>query len=141
MTGTTRKNYRMTDECLQVIKETQERHRFATETQTLHHIIMDYQRRRQKDFTETDKDAATKEIAARVKEELDPLLRQIRSGVKETERQTYITLDAVNTILYDSSATFLMAASGQLRHKVVCESEENYKKMLQRRKQIRDNRK
>lgn len=141
MTGTTRKNYRMTDECLQVIKETQERHRFATETQTLHHIITEYRRMTEKDDEKRKEDDAVRKIAAAVKAEMTPLLRQIRSNGTETEHYAYLMLDAINTMLYDANTSFLIPAFGEMQHKVLEESEEIYKKRLAQRKQISDDRK
>ena len=141
MTGTTRKNYRMTDECLQVIKETQERRQFATQTQALHHIITEYRCMIEKDAGKREEDDVARKIAAAVKAELTPLLRQIRSSGSETEHYAYLMLDAINTMLYDANAAFLIPAFGEMQHKVLEESEENYRERLAHRKQNSDNRK
>ena len=131
----------MTEECLQMIKETQERHQFATQTQALHHIIMEYRRRIEEDAGKREEDAVAGKIAAAVKMELIPLLRQIRSSGSETERYAYLMLDAINPMLYDGNAAFLISAFGEMQHKVLKESEEDYREKQAHRKQNSDDRK
>lgn len=88
MTGNKRKNYRLDEECMGVIKEAQAEQQFATETKALRHIIMEYRRFKDEAAKETELDVVATKIANKVKRELDPVLRQIRIAMSETERRT-----------------------------------------------------
>lgn len=126
MSRTKRKNYRLTEECLQVLRRTQEQQQFKTETETLHYIIMEHERQKEEGTAWLEKESAQRIITEEMNQKLSPVFRRIYSTVSETERQTYMILDAINTMLYDGKATFLMEADGQTKHRILMDSERNY---------------
>ena len=132
------RSFRLPDETNAAIREVRKNGSFRSDTEALIHIVSEYVKGLGRTLTKNDLDAVTGAVAEQIRREYKDQIRKIMYSTGETERRSHLILDAVNTMLYDSSATFLMEASGQLRHEVIRQSEENYTKMLEHRKQIRD---
>lgn len=134
-----RKAYRLPEEALSVIEETKSEKGFATETEALLYILSEHKRKKDMTVSDPDKEEIADLVVERMQERFKKQFDRIRLASTFSERYSYIILDAINTMLYDSKATFLMKASGQTAHKVVKASEENFKEMIEKNKQIRDN--
>lgn len=134
------RSFRLPNETYAAITEVKKACGYRTDTEALIHVVSEYDHKRKRMITDADRDAIAHSVMELIRQEFKQQLSQLAHSGAETERRCYLILDAVNTMLYDSSATFLMEASGQLRHEVIRQSEENYTKMLGHGKQIRDNR-
>ena len=133
------RSFRLPDETNAIIAEAKERCGCRSDTEALIRIVSDSVHLREQTISDAVKEAIIRSVVNQIRREFKRQLDQIRCSGAETERCCHLILDAINTMLYDSSATFLMEAKGQLRHEVIRQSEENYTKMIEHRKQIRDN--
>lgn len=134
-----RKAYRLPEEALSVIEETKNEKGFSTETEALLYILSEHKRKEDMTISDPDKEEIASLVIDRMQEKFKKQFDRIRLASTFSERYSYIILDAINTMLYDSKATFLMKASGETAHKVIRTSEANFKEMIEKNKQIRDN--
>lgn len=134
-----RKAYRLPEESLSVIEETKNEKGFTTETEALLYILSEHKRKKDMTISDPDKEEIASLVIKRIQEKFKKQFDRIRLASTFSERYSYIILDAINTMLYDTKATFLMKASGETAHKVIRTSEENFKEMIEKNKQIRDN--
>lgn len=135
----TRKAYRLPEDVLEIIEQTKEEGGYATETETLISMIRSYNRQADSSITETDIDNIADAVATNLQERYKKTFDRIRLAASFAERYSYVILDAVNTMLYETEATFLMPASGGQEHAVVRESLAKFKEHIERNKQIKDN--
>lgn len=134
-----RKEYRLPEEVISIIEETKKEKGFPTETEALTYIILEHKRKGGLTISDDDMERISESVVTRMQEKFKKDFTRIRLASTFSERYSYIILDAINTMLYDTKATFLMKASGETAHKVVRASEENFKEMVEKNKQIRDN--
>lgn len=134
-----RKEYRLPEEAVGIIEETKNERGFSTETEALIWILAEHKRQKDMTVSDSDKDKIAELVVDRMQDKFKKQFDRIRLASTFSERYSYIILDAINTMLYDTKATFLMKASGETAHKVIRASEENFKELIEKNKQIKDN--
>lgn len=134
-----RKAYRLPEEALETIEETKKEKGFSTETEALLYILEEHKRQKATTVSDGDMEKIADVVIGKMQEKFRKDFTRIRLASTFSERYSYIILDAINTMLYDTKATFLMKASGETAHKVIRASEDSFKEMVEKNKQIRDN--
>ena len=135
----TRKSYRLPDDVIRIVETVQKEKSFATETESITYIIKEYARQSRSGITDNDKNEIADITAGIITDKLKNQMDRIRLASTFSERYSYMVLDAINTLLYEHDNLFLMPANGETKHSVVEQSESNYKAMIERNKQIKDN--
>ena len=111
---------------------------YKTDNKVLAYLINSYEER------ETMVDTLTTKIDKMFEEKMEGKLKKtferIRFSSTASERYGYVLLDIMNTLLFDfPKADVLLPANGETKHKMVAESQFNLSKMIEARKQTRDN--
>ena len=133
-----RKEFRLSEEDLKRFRDLKREHGIRSDTDMFIHLLREHQTCDAPVLSEKDKEELIEQAADAVERRLLKRLERIRKATAISEKNTALILDAVNTMLYDSNAAFLMKASGYTRHHVIRESEEQYQKTLEHNKQVHD---
>ena len=133
-----RKEFRLSEEDMKRFEKLKREHGFHSDTDMFIHLLREHQTCDAPVLSEKDKEELIEQAADAVERRLLKRLERIRKATAISEKNTALILDAVNTMLYDSNAAFLMKASGYTRHHVIRESEEQYQKTLEHNKQVHD---
>lgn len=133
------KSYRLESDLLEILDRVKKDNSFTSETEALTYIIKEYDRQANATLTDKDKSDIADLVVRSLTDKLKNQTDRIRLASTFSERYSYMILDAINTLLYESDNLFLMPANGETKHEVIRKSEENYKAMIERNKQIRDN--
>ena len=133
-----RKEFRLSEEDLNKIRDLKREHGIHSDTDMFIHLLREHQTCDAPVLSENDKEELIEQAADETERRLAKRLDRIKAATVITEKNTALILDAVNTMLYDCNAAFLMKASGYTRHHVIRESEEQYQKTLEHNKQIHD---
>lgn len=64
-------------------------------------------------------------LPGKIREELSNDLTRLRLGVRTAERNSIVTKDILNTMLYVENYQYFMPAVGRERHKVLLEAEKH----------------
>lgn len=134
-----RKEYRLPEEGLEIIEETKKEKGFPTETEALIYILNEHKRQKESSLSDQDKEELAEIIIDKIQSRFKKPFDRIRLASTFSERYSYIALDAINTMLYESNASFLMKASGETKHKVIQDSEKAFLELIEKNKQIKDN--
>ena len=135
-----RKEYRLTEEAVDVINMTKAKMNLLTGSDALCYIVEQYARMEGRMLSDTELKEIGDHVVKVLTEEIGTKLERIRLTSTLAEKNTALTMDAVNTMLYAVNADFLMRASGATMHEVLRESEQRYEERAAHNKQIYDNR-
>jgi hypothetical protein len=135
-----RKDYRLPEETVEAIEKVRSEHGLATETEALCFIVSDYKRLSGSRLTDSEKDEIADAFMSKFTVQYGDTIRQIGFAATATEKSSYLTLNGLNTYLYQTSAQFLMRAHGHQMHHILKKAESNYEEMIADRKQRRDTR-
>ena len=125
-----RKGYNLPEQALRTIVETKREHGFTNDTDALIYILDDYSRKKRYTLSHQEKSDIAQMVMAKFNEQYRRNVDRTKFASAAAERYAFLCLDVLNTLLYESNATFLMKASGETRHQVVRESEQDYQKRL-----------
>ena len=136
----TQKSFRLEADVVEVLNKVKEVNDFRSDTEALMFIIREYNRQSESIITDNDikkiADMTVDLLTDKLKNQMD----RIRLASTFSERYSYMILDAINTMLYEQDGIFLLPANGETKHEVLKQSEENFKGMIERNKQIHDDR-
>ena len=136
---TVRKNYRLPEDIVEIIKKTKESGGYSTETEAVISMIRSFGRDGETSLTEKDKIEVANLVVASIHERYKKTFDRIRLASTFSERYGYLLLNVMNTMLYETDASYLMPAEGEQAHPVIRESLARYKDMVERNKQVKDN--
>ena len=134
-----RKEYRLPEEVLKVIETVKKENNFKSETEALVYIISAYRNQDDSTVSDEDKEKIADLVIEKMQSKFKKKYDRVRLASSSAEKYTYILLDAMNTLMYETKAKFLMKAQGYTRHEVIKKSEEDFKAIIERNKQIKDN--
>ena len=140
MTDKIRKSYRLSEDILQIIEKTKAEQNLKTETDAVEYMIREHDQRHQQTISDADVRRIAEMVGGKIREMYQGKQERILRAASAGEHYAFLILDAINTLLYDANAAFLIPAFGEMQHKVLQESEENYRTRIDRNKQITDDR-
>lgn len=132
--------YRLPEDVHQIIETTRKEQGLSTKTDAVVHMIRDYDRRQKQVISDDDMRRMANMVCSSIDAMYQGKQERILRAASGGEHYAFLILDAINTLLYDANAAFLIPAFGEMQHKVLQESEENYRKRIERNKQIKDDR-
>jgi hypothetical protein len=135
-----RKDYRLPKETVEAIEKVRLEHGFATETEALCFIISDYVRMASSRLTDREKEEMADTLMSKFTAQYGDTIRHIGFAATATERSSYLALNGISNLLYETNINFLMPASGATLHDILKKAESNYEEMIAQRKQRRDTR-
>lgn len=131
MNKNSRKEFRLSRETLEKFKRIKEEKNLKTDTDTFIYLINSHEERQK----------FAKEIAREMEVKWKKTFDRIRLASQSSEKYTYTILDILNTLLYEfPNVDTLIPAGMTTSHKVTKESMENLNEIIERRKQLKDNR-
>ena len=121
-----KKTYDLPESSIEIIHETMKEKGFKTEVDTVIYLI------------EKTKDENI--LINKMKEEFKNDIVRFRLGLRTAEHNSIVIKDAINSMLYFYELEKLIPACGEKTHFVIAQSEENLKKLIEQRKQEKDDR-
>ena len=116
-----KKIFELKEEQIEIIREVMKQHpECNTEAAAISYIIESYN--------------YEKSEAERISEKLE----RLEYAVKETEKNSHVLIDVVNTILFQMNINHLVSP-GAIEHNVITESKKIHEKSLRKKKQYKDN--
>lgn len=103
-----------------------------TEAAALRYIIESY------DYEKSEAERITKIVLTSMEKILSERLDRLEYAVKETEKNSHILIDVINTILFQMNINHLVSP-GAIEHDVITESKKIHEKSLRKKKQYKDN--
>jgi len=126
-----RKNFNLTEDVLDEFKNIKRELNLKTDSAVLTYLIRSYRERNN----------LSENIVIDIEKKFKNTFDRIRLASQFSERYSYTILDAVNTLLYEfDNAQILFPAKGDTTHKVVRASIGNLKRIIEERKQLKDDR-
>jgi len=124
-----KKTYILSDESLDIMHRIMEEHSLKSETAVLEYVLVNYDM--QKNIEER--------LDQIVQKHLKTFLNSMQSSMRQTEGNTFLLLDAINTILMERGYQECYPA-GTMPSRVIQESERLQKKRIIKMKQMKDHR-
>lgn len=116
-----KKIFELKEEQIEIIRKVMKQHpECNTEAAAIRYIIESYN--------------YEKSEAERISEKLE----RLEYAVKETEKNSHVLIDVVNTILFQMNINHLVSP-GAIEHNVITESKKIHEKSLRKKKQYKDN--
>lgn len=125
-----RKTYNISEKTLEIINAVKDEKGLTSETAVIVFLADNY-KRNQKLAKEI-----TKEVTTAFKNDII----RLRLGVRTAERNSIVTKDLINSLLWDSESLIYMPCDGNTEHQITKEAEKRLSDMLGNLKQKRDNR-
>lgn len=130
-----KKLYDLSDTHIKIIKNVMKENAACnTEAAALRYIIESYENEK------TQSEKITELVLNEIEEQFTERLNQIEYAVKETEKESHILIDVINTILFNIPNINHVVSPGAVEHNVITESKQIHEKKLRKKKQYRDNR-
>ena len=130
-----KKLYDLSDTHIKIIKNVMKENAACnTEAAALRYIIESYENEK------TQSEKITELVLNEIEEQFAERLNQLEYAVKETEKESHILIDVINTILFNIPNINHVVSPGAVEHKVITESKQIHEKKLRKKKQYRDNR-
>lgn len=124
-----RKHYNISDKSLEILHQIMEERHIKTETAALEYVLL--QAARQQSVEER--------IAQIFRETFGETMASSRAAARAAEKNTQLILDGVNAMLIERGYRQFYSAETEPAQ-IILESEKEWKRKLEREKQVKDNR-
>lgn len=121
-----KKTYDLPEGSIEIIHEVMKAKGFKTEIDTIIYLI--------------EKSRDENVLINKMKEEFKNDIVRFRLGLRTAEQNSIVIKDILNSLLYFYDIDSLLPASGDTLHKVIQEAEINLKKLIEQKKQEKDDR-
>ena len=135
-----RREFRLPGETMELINRVKDEQGLSTGSEAVRYIVDSYFSQIEEDQNRDKRENEFADLVVdKIESRIGKTMDRIRLVSSTTEKNTTLTLDAINSMLHDSNTNMMMRANGPTMHRVIRESEKRYQARLERNAIVQGN--